>query len=105
MEQNIYSEMVAAILVNYESGDDLQGALWSLVQLERAPNILIVVDNASQDDSLCLAEKDFPQLVVIRNSENVGFARAVNQGLKKRRNYKRLMLGFLTQTLERDNMP
>lgn len=83
MKQNTNSERVAAILVNYESGDDLVAALWSLSQLERAPNMLIVVDNASQDNSLCLAEKDFPQLVVIRNSENVGFAKAVNQGLRK----------------------
>jgi len=83
MEQNIHLERVAAILVNYESGNDLVGALWSLAQLERAPNMLIVVDNASQDNSLYLAEKDFPQLVVIRNSENIGFARAVNQGLRK----------------------
>ncbi len=83
MEQNTKLEMVAAILVNYESGDDLASALWSLSQLEKAPDMLIVVDNASQDNSLCLAEKDFPQLIVIRNSENGGFAKAVNQGLRK----------------------
>jgi GT2 family glycosyltransferase len=83
MEQNTKPEMVAAILVNYESGDDLVAALWSLSQLEKAPDVLIVVDNASQDNSLCLAEKDFPRLIVIRNSENVGFAKAVNQGLRK----------------------
>jgi hypothetical protein len=85
MEQNTISERVAVILVNYDSGNDLVAAIWSLVQLERSPDVLIVVDNASRDDSLHLAQKDFPQLVTIRNSENVGFAKAVNQGLRKAR--------------------
>lgn len=88
MDQKSPSEIVAAILVNYESGSDLVGALWSLIDLERAPNILIVVDNASTDDSLNSAEKDFPQLVVIRNTENIGFARAVNQGLRKAKEFQ-----------------
>ena len=85
MEQNTILERVAVILVNYDSGNDLVAAIWSLVQLERSPDVLIVVDNASRDDSLHLAQKDFPQLVTIRNSENVGFAKAVNQGLRKAR--------------------
>jgi GT2 family glycosyltransferase len=77
------SERVAVILVNYESGEDLVAALWSLSQSDRLPNVLIVVDNCSQDNSLYLAERDFPQLMVIRNAENVGFAKAVNQGLRR----------------------
>ena len=88
MVQKMTSEVVAAILVNYESGGDLVAAIWSLVQLERAPDVFIVVDNASQDDSLHLAQKDFPQLVVIHNSLNVGFAKAVNQGLRKAREFQ-----------------
>ncbi|MBP7822236.1 MAG: glycosyltransferase family 2 protein [Candidatus Moranbacteria bacterium] len=85
MQQSTTSEVVAAILVNYESGEDLVAAIWSLVQLRRAPDVFIVVDNASRDDSLHLAQKDFPRLVVIRNAENVGFAKAVNQGVRKAR--------------------
>lgn len=48
-----------SILVNYESGEDLVSAIWSLVQLKRAPDVFIVVDNASEDDSLHLAQIDF----------------------------------------------
>ena len=88
MEQSMaFSERVAVILVNYESGNDLVAALWSLVQSGRSPDVFIVVDNDSRDDSLHLAQKDFPQLVIIRNSENVGFAKAVNQGLRKAREF------------------
>ncbi|MCX7765317.1 MAG: glycosyltransferase family 2 protein, partial [Candidatus Sumerlaeia bacterium] len=41
-----------------------------------------VVDNASTDNSVAKLRQQFPQLHIIANSENVGFARAVNQGLK-----------------------
>jgi GT2 family glycosyltransferase len=43
----------------------------------------MVVDNASSDGSVEMVKKDFPQVKLIANKENVGFAKANNQGLKK----------------------
>ncbi len=42
----------------------------------------IVVDNASADGSADLVAREFPQVRLIRNSENLGFGRANNQGLR-----------------------
>jgi len=42
---------------------------------------VIVVDNASTDDSLAMLAKDFPQVSVIQNSENLGFSAANNQAI------------------------
>jgi hypothetical protein len=42
---------------------------------------MIVVDNASADGSADAVAQRFPDVVVIRNTENAGFARANNQGL------------------------
>ncbi len=81
-------EIVAALLVNYESGPDLLAALESLAALGRAPDVYIVVDNASQDNSLALACRCFlGKMAVIRNPANVGFATAVNQGLRSARKF------------------
>lgn len=74
------SEKVAVILVNYESGDELTLALYSLKHADRPPDIFVVVDNASQDGSLEKASL-MHEMHVIRNHINVGFAAAVNQGL------------------------
>ena len=76
-------EKVAVIVVTHNSGDDILAALWSLVSLERAPDVYILVDNASKDDALVSVEREFPAVQIIRNNENVGFSRAVNQGVER----------------------
>ena len=44
---------------------------------------VIVVDNNSEDGSVAMVEKEFPQVKLIRNRENVGFARANNQVIRQ----------------------
>lgn len=41
---------------------------------------VILVDNASADGSADMVERDFPRVILIRNTENRGFAAANNQG-------------------------
>ena len=42
----------------------------------------IVVDNNSSDETVSLIERDFPQVKLIKNSANLGFGVANNQGAK-----------------------
>ena len=44
---------------------------------------IIVVDNASADDSVNSLRKNYPQVKLIANRQNLGFAHANNQGIKK----------------------
>lgn len=44
---------------------------------------VFVVDNNSQDGTGEMIKKDFPQVKLIANSDNLGFARANNQAIKK----------------------
>jgi N-acetylglucosaminyl-diphospho-decaprenol L-rhamnosyltransferase len=72
---------VAAVLVNYNGGPELRRALQSIAEeLGTTPWEGVVVDNASTDGSDLLAA-EFPQVQLIRNRDNVGFSRAVNQGI------------------------
>ncbi|MFC2130828.1 glycosyltransferase family 2 protein [Bacteroidota bacterium] len=43
---------------------------------------IIVVDNASEDDSVNAIKQKFPDVKLIKNSENLGYAKAVNIGVK-----------------------
>ncbi|MBN1136110.1 MAG: glycosyltransferase family 2 protein [Anaerolineae bacterium] len=72
--------MVSIVIVNYNAGELLHRCLASIAR-QTCPNWeVIIVDNASQDESLQCVEQ-FGRVRVIRNSKNVGFATAQNQGL------------------------
>ncbi len=45
------------------------------------PHEIVVVDNASHDGSPEMVAREFPEVRLIRNPENVGFGRANNQGM------------------------
>jgi len=72
--------VVSVVLVSFRTPTLLSACL---EQLRGEPCVreVIVVDNASGDGSAELVERDFPGMLLIRNTVNVGFARAVNQAL------------------------
>lgn len=49
------------------------------------PLEVVVVDNASTDDTADAVAAEFPQVTLIRNAENLGFPRANNQGWRAAR--------------------
>ena len=69
------------IIVNFNSGRCLTRCLDSIAELEEDAEVL-VVDNASTDGSEKAAERG-GRFALQRNAENVGFGRAVNQGLAR----------------------
>lgn len=75
--------LVGIIVLNHNGRDCLLRALLSLRQL-RYPNFfVVVVDNNSQDDSLELAQREFPEFFYKKNTENRGFAAGMNSGLQE----------------------
>lgn len=75
---------VSVLMVNYNTADLL---VRSVQALKRAANgigvQIIVVDNASRDDSVLRIAKEHPDVIVIANRDNVGFGRACNQALAR----------------------
>jgi N-acetylglucosaminyl-diphospho-decaprenol L-rhamnosyltransferase len=75
---------VAAVIVNYNAGAELRAALQSIAnELAGRPWDAVVVDNASADGSASAASAFAPNVRLLRNAENVGFARGVNRGLRE----------------------
>ena len=72
----------AAVVVNYEAGPLLVGCITSLLADSSAgPAELVVVDNASQDDSIARLRAVHPAVHVVRAPGNVGYARSANLGI------------------------
>jgi hypothetical protein len=74
------------VIVNWNAGAALRGCLASVFSGEGADqDQVILVDNASTDGSQQGLTATYPALELIQNARNVGFARAVNQGLRAAR--------------------
>lgn len=68
----------SVIVVTHNSGDCIEACLRALVP-EKAWK-LVLVDNASTDNTVTTARRAAPSASMLLNRENVGFAAAVNQG-------------------------
>lgn len=77
-------QSVSIIIVGYQSSEDLKMLLPCLV--EQSPILgtdIVVIDNGSTDDSRQVLEQFKDAITLLINSENVGFAAAVNQGFRE----------------------
>lgn len=71
---------VQAVVVSHQSRGTLGRCLQSLALSKGAQLEVTLVDNASSDGCAELARATDPRVRVIANKENLGFARACNQG-------------------------
>ena len=82
--------MVSVIIVSWNSRDVIGRCLSSLRrshpvdrEVVYKPLEIILVDNAFHDGTLEYVKKNFPEVVVIKNSGNKGFSYANNQGIRR----------------------
>jgi N-acetylglucosaminyl-diphospho-decaprenol L-rhamnosyltransferase len=71
------------IIVNWNTCDELERCLETVFASEGAFSYrVVVVDNASNDGSPDMVERKFPKAEVIRLTENIGYPRGNNVGLR-----------------------
>jgi len=95
--------VLSIVLVNWNTRSEMRDCLTSV--FERTPNLafeVIVVDNASTDTSVAMLAAEFPQVTVIANNVNVGFAKACNQGMAISKGHTILLLN--SDTYVRDDV-
>jgi hypothetical protein len=77
---------VSVCIVNYNTKDRLKECIDSIYyQTKGIDYELIVVDNSSRDGSCDMVKCSYPEVILIANEENKGFARANNQAIRKSR--------------------
>ena len=75
---------VSIILVSYNTSSYIRRALESLFRETQLASIeVIVVDNASSDDSVAMIRQFFPQVTLLESGANLGFAGGVQLGAKQ----------------------
>jgi len=84
---------VSVCIVSWNVADDLRACLESIRAQQTPPTWeVIVADNASSDDSVPMIREHFPEVTLIVNERNLGFARATNQTLRAARGRYLMML-------------
>jgi GT2 family glycosyltransferase len=74
---------VSIIIVNFNNRNYLLKTLESLFQDSNVSCYeIIVVDNASDDDSVDAVQRNFPKAIVISLQENLGYSKANNRGVE-----------------------
>lgn len=72
---------VAVVILNWNGKDHLECFLPSVVEHSIGATIY-VADNASTDDSIAFIQTQYPNIKIIKNDENKGFAAGYNEALK-----------------------
>ncbi|MGQ9729840.1 MAG: glycosyltransferase family 2 protein [Candidatus Zipacnadales bacterium] len=84
---------ISLCIVSWNVRDDLVGCLDSLRDASRGVRTeVIVVDNASTDDTVAVIRERFPEVLLICNDRNRGFAAATNQAMAEARGQYLLLL-------------
>ena len=92
---------LSVIIVNWNTKKLLEDCLKSIFKFtENVTFEVIVVDNGSKDGSQAVVKKKFPQVKLIPNSNNLGFAKANNQGIKIAKGEYVLLLNSDTYLIE-----
>jgi GT2 family glycosyltransferase len=74
---------VSIIIVNYNGHRYLGPCLSALAQQSFKPDEIIFVDNGSADGSPAYVRQHFPDIILIENETNLGFAGGTNAGIRK----------------------
>ena len=92
---------LSIIIVNWNTKEYLLHCIDSILQKKGSiPMEIIVIDNGSRDRSGEEVKRQFPGLRLIENGRNLGFAKAVNQGLRVSSGRYLLLLNPDTQLRE-----
>lgn len=74
--------LVSIIIVTLSARDFLEGCLRSIKESSYQNFEIVYVDNASKDGSLGLVQEKFPEVKIVRNRKNLGFAGGNNAGIE-----------------------
>ena len=75
---------LSVVIVNYNVKHFLEQCLYSVLKAsENIETEIFVVDNHSVDGSCSMVKEKFPNVILIDNQQNVGFAKANNQAIRR----------------------
>lgn len=98
----MYNPLVSVIIVNWNGRRFLENCLGSLSKIKYKNTEIFFVDNASKDDSVAFVKKNYPNIKIILNSKNLGYAGGHEGAFRKAKG--ELILLLSTDTIVEKNL-
>jgi len=76
---------ISIVILNYNAGELLEKCISSILKSNYKNFEIILVDNASKDESHKECKNKFPKIKLIENKENLGYCEGNNVGLRMAR--------------------
>lgn len=74
--------IVYTVILTWNHKDVTAECLYSVLSIDYPKHMVIVVDNASQDGTAEFVRRTFPEITVIENERNLGYAAGCNVGIR-----------------------
>ncbi len=73
---------ISIVILTYNSANCIKACLDSVYLQGYQDFEVILVDNGSKDETVSLIKKNYPQVILIENKDNLGACKGRNQGIK-----------------------
>ena len=77
------NKLISIIILNYNGKKWLKKCLDSLHEQTYKQFEIIMVDNASSDESIKFVKKNYPEVIIVKSKKNLGFAGGNNLGISR----------------------
>lgn len=74
---------ISVLTINYNTADLIQRCIESVLRQQDVNYEMLVVDNASTDNSVAVLQDYYDRVILLPNKKNLGFGRANNQAFRK----------------------
>lgn len=83
--EDVRPAKISVVIVTYNSGQLIRGCLDSLAAGTDGVSVaeVVVVDNASRDDTVAVVAAVDPTVVVVQTGSNAGYSAAINAGVRR----------------------
>jgi len=98
----MHNPLVSIIIVNWNGMRFLHNCLGSLSKVKYKNTEILFVDNASKDDSVAFVKNNYPDIKIIANSKNLGYAGGHEEAFRKAKG--ELILVLSTDTIVEENL-
>lgn len=98
----MHNPLVSIIIVNWNGMRFLNNCLGSLFKVKYKNTEILLVDNASADDSVSYVKKNFPNIIILQNKKNLGYAGGHEGAFRKAKG--ELVLLLSTDTIVEESL-